>query len=116
MKTKLYITFFIVAVFAIFLLFPKPQTLYSGKYYAGNTNKELVLKPDNSFAYHISGNRTGITISGKYQISNNHIELLANDKKDNFFIDHISSGDVAGAGITFKHPNNGSLIIFTKSQ
>jgi len=112
MKNKLYITLFI---FAIVLVFPKTQTPYSGKYYAGSTNEELVLKPDNSFDLYISGNRNSITISGKYLISDNHIELLANDKNDKFYIDNISSGAVTGTAITFKKAKNATSIIFTKS-
>ena len=114
MKNKLYIIVFIIAIFYI-LLFPKPQTLYSGKYYAGSTNEELVLNSDNSFDIYISNYKNSITIRGKYQISNNHIELLANDKNDKFFIDNISSGEITGSVITFKQANNGSSIIFTKS-
>ena len=115
MKNKLYIIGFIAALFAILILFTKPQTPYCGKYYPGSTNEELVLNRDNSFDLNISGNRTSITIRGKYSIINNHIELVANNKNDRFYIDTISSGDVMGSVITFKQVKNGSSIIFTKS-
>ena len=118
MKNKPYIIVFliaIIAIIAIFLLFPKPQTPYSGKYYAGSTDEELVLHSDNSFDFYITSYKNSILISGKYQISNNHIELLANDKNDTFFINDISSGDVTGTVITFKNAKNDSTTIFTKS-
>ena len=115
MKNKLYIALFIVTLLAIILLFPKPQTFYSGKYYAGSTNEELVLNSDNSFDIYITNYRNSISISGKYRISNNHIELVANNKNDKFYIDNISSGEVTGSVITFKQAKNNSPTIFTKS-
>ena len=112
MKTKLYI---IVFVIAIFLLFPTPKTFYSGTYYAGNTNEELVLHPDNSFVIRITRYQNSTTINGKYVILNNHIKLLSNYKKDTFLINNISSGEVTGSSITFKQDKNDSYTIFTKS-
>jgi len=112
MKNKLYIVVFIIAVI---LLFPKPQTPYSGTYYAGSTNIKLVLNSDNSFDFYITSYKNSIPISGKYRISNNHIELLANDKNDTFFINKILSGEITGSLITFKQAKDGSSTIFTKS-
>lgn len=112
MKNKLYVVAFIIA---IILLFPKPQTPYSGTYYSDSTNTELVLNSDNSFDFYITSYKNSITISGKYQISNNHLELLANDKNDEFFINNISSGEVTGSLIIFKQAKNVSTTLFTKS-
>jgi len=112
MKNILYIIVFIIA---LILLFPKPKTFYSGTYYAGSTNEGLVLNSDNSFNVYISSYKDSTTISGKYRISNNHIELLANDKEDTFFINDISSGKVTGSAITFKQAKNGLSTIFIKS-
>jgi len=112
MKTRLYIVVFIIA---IILLLPKTQTPYSGAYYAGSTNTKLVLNSDNSFDFYNTSYKNSITISGKYRISNNHIDLLANDKNDTFFINNINSGEVTGSLITFKQAKNGSSTIFTKS-
>lgn len=117
MKNKLYIVVFIITIFAIILTlsFPKYQTSYSGTYYAGSTNEKLVLNSNNSFKVYITSYNNSITISGKYRISNNHIELQANNKNDTFFIRNILSGEVSGLLITFNQANNGSPIIYTKS-
>jgi len=111
MKNKLYVVVFIIGMI---LLFPKPQTPYSGTYYAGSANTELVLNSDNSFDFYITSYKNSITISGKYRISNNHIDLLANDKNDTFFINDVISGEIAGSLITFKQAKNASSTLFTK--
>lgn len=111
MKTRLYIVVFIIA---LILLFPRPVTPYSGTYYAGSTNTKLTLNPNNSFNMYITRYKNSIPISGNYRISNNHIELLANDKNDTFFIKNITSGEVTGSLITFKQVKNTSSTIFTK--
>ena len=115
MKNKSYIIVFIIVIITIILLFPKPKTFYSGTYYGGSTNEQLVLNSNNSFNFYISSLKDSITISGKYRIINNHIELIANNKDDNFYIDNISFGDITGSAITFKQNKNGSSIIFIKS-
>ena len=115
MKKKLYITLFIIITFFIILLFTRPSTPYSGKYYEGSTNIELVLNSDNSFDYNITIYRNSINIKGKYKILNNHINLFANDKSNDFYIHNISSGNVTGTIITFKQVKNETSIIFTKS-
>jgi hypothetical protein len=112
MKTKLYV---VVLILFLILLFPKPKTFYSGTYYAGNTNEELVLNPNNSFIIRITRYENSTNIKGKYLISNNHIKLLTNYKKDTFLINNISSGEVTGTTITFKHDKSNSSTIFTKS-
>ena len=115
MKKKLCITLFIITILSAILLFTKPSTPYSGKYYENSTNLELVLNPDNSFDYNITIYRNSIDIKGKYKIINNHINLFANDKSNDFYIDNISSGTVTGTVITFKQAKNETSIIFTKS-
>lgn len=112
MKNKLYIIVFIIA---LTLLFAKSNTPYSGTYYSGSTNDGLVLNSDNSFEICVSNYKNSITISGKYQILNNHIELLPNDKTYMFLVNNISSGEIKGSIITFKQSKNGSSLIFTKS-
>ena len=112
MKNKLYVIAFIIV---IILLFPKPQTPYSGVYYADSTNEELVLNSDNSFVICISRYKNSIFINGKYRISNNHLELLANDKNDAFIINNISSGEITGSLIIFKQAKSASSTLFTKS-
>lgn len=116
MKNKPFIIVSIIALIIIILLFPKTQTPFSGTYYAGSSNtEELILNSDNSFDLNIDNYRNSLTIRGNYKISNNHIELLSNDKNDTFFIKDISSGEVTGSVITFKNVKNASPIIFTKS-
>jgi len=112
MKNKLYIVLFIIA---IILIFPKPQTAYYGKYYAGSTNEELVLNSNNTFDLYISSYKNSITIRGKYRVLNNHIGLITNHKNDTFFINNIDSGEVNSSIITFKQIKSSSFIIYTKS-
>ena len=112
MKNKLYIVIFIIT---IILIFPKSQTAYSGKYYAGSTNGELVLNSNNTFDFYISSYKNSMPIRGKYRVLNNHIELLTNDKNDTFFINSIASGEVNGSMLTFKQIKSNSPIIYTKS-
>ena len=116
MKKKSFIVVFIITLIIIFLLFPKTKTPFSGTYHAGSSNaEELILNSDNSFDLHIDNYRNSLTIRGKYKISNNHINLLPNDKDDIFFIQDISSGDINGSVITFKQANEASPILFSKS-
>jgi hypothetical protein len=118
MKTKLYMIVFIIAItsiIAMFLLSPKPGTPYSGVYHASSANEELVLNSNNSFDIYIVYAKYSINVSGKYQITNNHIKLLTKNKTDSFYIKDISSGIVTGSVINFMKTENGSSIIFTKS-
>ena len=117
MKIKLCIVVSIIAIFAVILSlsFPKPQPSYSGTYYAYSTNEKLVLNSNNTFKFNSTSYNNSITIRGKYRISNNHIELQANNKNDTSYIRNILSGEVNGSLISFKQANNRSSIIFTKS-
>ena len=83
MKIKLFI---LVVVIGILLLSFKASTPYSGKYYAGTTNEELVLNSNNNFNIYISSYKNSINITGTYNIFENHIKLITNNKDDVFYI------------------------------
>ena len=113
MKTKLFI---IVAIIAILLLLPKVHTAYSGKYYLKGSSAELLeLNANNTFTIYITKYKNSTIISGKYNISNNHIELQADDKGLMQLIPNLSSGEVTGSVITFPKLDNNESSIFTKS-
>lgn len=119
MTKRLYVKVFIItitAVIAILLLFPKSETPYSGTYYSNSIDEELNLKSNNTFDIYKDNDKYSISINGKYRISNNHIQLMANDKNNMFFIKDISTGYVTGSIISFKQAKNKSPIIFTKSE
>ncbi len=111
MKIKsLIVVFIVVSLF----LFMKHSTTYSGKYYAGNTDKQLVLNADSTFSINIYNYKTSTTINGTYSISNNEIKLLPKAKNEMWLIKDISSGKITGSIITFTSSSNASPIIFTK--
>ena len=112
MKIKLIV---IIVIISTVLLFTQHSTAYSGKYYAGSSNEELVLNANNSFNLNITNYRGSLTISGKYSISNNRINLQTNDSTQMLFINAILSGNVAGSVITFPKSQYGSATIFKKS-
>ncbi len=105
----------LVIFIAIFFLFIKHDTPYSGKYYAGSTNEELVLKSNNSFTICFSHYKDSTTISGKYNITNNHIDLKPNGKNPLLYNFHLTSGEITGSEIKFSKSNYGSSIVFKKS-
>ena len=105
---------YIVALIIFIIIFPKPQTPYSGDYYAKGIDENLVLHPNNSFDINIISYKNSVTISGNYKIINNHIQLLPKDKNEAAYFDNISSGEITGSVITFKQSNTGSPSIFTK--
>ena len=111
MKIKLIILVFVIA---ILLLSVKPSTPYSGKYYAGTTDEELVLNVDNTFNIYISRYKNIIDIKGTYNILENHIKLVSNNKNDMFFIKYMSNGEITGSVIKFSELPNDASIIFTK--
>ncbi|NMM65784.1 hypothetical protein HBE96_24715 [Clostridium sp. P21] len=117
MKKKIIIFILLVSVIILTCHILDPNlNFYSGKYTCQNsTNQTLVLKSNNLFVLHTTLGKTENSITGKYTISNNHINLLFNDKNLSAMAFNLSSGQVYGSVIIFSNPNNSSYIKFKKS-
>lgn len=114
MKWKLIIITSITCIVLLLFISGK-KTAYSGKYFrSGNTDEALILKPDNTFEIYCTLDKNNMDGSGKYQINDNHIDLKYNNKNDNVFQEHISTGEVFGSEIVFTSSNGTSEIKFEK--
>jgi hypothetical protein len=116
MKKKLIIFLLFISIFILISHNSNPNfDFYSGKYTCqSNPNKMLVLKSNNSFVIYSTLGKNENSIEGTYTISNNHINLLFNDKNLSPIDFNISSGQVYGSVIIFSNPNSYSSIKFKK--
>lgn len=113
MKNKAVIAIVVIAIILVFI--KHNDTPYSGKYFAGSTNEELVLKSNNSFTIYFTHYKNSTTISGKYTITNNHIDLKPNGKNSLLNNFNLSSGEITGSEIKFSKSKYGSATVFKKS-
>ncbi len=115
---KGYIITFILFISMFALIFHNSNSnfdFYAGTYTCqNNPNKTLVLNCNNSFVIYSTLGKNETSITGKYTISNNHINLLFNNKNLNPIAFNPSSGQIYGSVIIFSEPNSYSSIRFKK--
>lgn len=88
----------IILLVILFLLIPKYNYVYSGRYRCkNNPNEKLILKTNKSFEIV----RDDITFKGKYKVSNNHIYLSYEDKNLGTYSKNITSGEIDVSVIIF---------------
>lgn len=117
MKAKLIIFILFISIFVLITHNSNSNfDFYSGKYSCqNNANETLILKSNNSFVIYRTLGKNENSTTGKYTISNNHINLLFDYKNLSPLAFNLSSGQIYGSVIIFSDPNSYSSVRFKKS-